>query len=92
MFVQAGLGITVMPRSFAGAGIAMPLPLGFALSPTIGLLLAVHVDEAEPRLRGIVDCARARRVDPDRLIARADHSERRTVARTVRPNSGLARK
>jgi DNA-binding transcriptional LysR family regulator len=37
-FVRAGLGVTVMPRCFAGEGIALPALAGFTASRTIGLL------------------------------------------------------
>ncbi|HEX7784515.1 MAG TPA: LysR family transcriptional regulator [Sphingobium sp.] len=47
--VRSGLGITVMPRSFMRPDIAMPLLAGFALTRTVGLLLAPHVDAAEMR-------------------------------------------
>jgi DNA-binding transcriptional LysR family regulator len=39
-YVRAGLGITVMPRSFAQEGIAMPRLAGFDLTRTIGLHVA----------------------------------------------------
>lgn len=38
-YVQAGLGITVMPRCFARRGIAMPSLAGFAGARTIGFLV-----------------------------------------------------
>jgi DNA-binding transcriptional LysR family regulator len=44
--VSAGLGITVMPRSFARADIAMPRLAGFNLTRTIGILIAPHADVA----------------------------------------------
>lgn len=47
--VRAGLGITVMPTSFAGSDIAMPRLAGFSLTRTIGVLLAPHVDTAHMR-------------------------------------------
>jgi DNA-binding transcriptional LysR family regulator len=59
--VRAGLGITVMPRSFWQADIAMPSLSGLALTRTIGLLLAPHVDAAEMRALSIY-CTIARRV------------------------------
>ncbi|KQU53104.1 LysR family transcriptional regulator [Sphingomonas sp. Leaf339] len=36
-YVRAGLGITVMPRGFAGAGIAMPFLTGFTATRAIGI-------------------------------------------------------
>lgn len=39
-YVRAGLGITVMPRCFAAAGIAMPALAGFDATRTIGVLVA----------------------------------------------------
>lgn len=38
-YVRSGLGLTVMPRSFAGEGVAMPLLAGFDLRRDIGLLI-----------------------------------------------------
>lgn len=44
-FVKAGLGITVMPRCFAQAGIAMPALAGFDQRRRVGLI-------ADPAVRG----------------------------------------
>lgn len=38
-YVRSGLGLTVMPRSFAGEGIAMPLLAGFDQTREIGFLI-----------------------------------------------------
>jgi DNA-binding transcriptional LysR family regulator len=46
-YVRSGLGITVMPMSFACPEIAMPRLAGFALKRTIGILFAAHVDPAQ---------------------------------------------
>lgn len=43
-FVRAGLGVTVMPRCFAGEGIALPALDGFTATRSIGLL--VHPESA----------------------------------------------
>lgn len=45
--VRSGLGITVMPRSFACAEIAMPRLAGFALKRCIGILIAPHANTAQ---------------------------------------------
>jgi LysR family hydrogen peroxide-inducible transcriptional activator len=50
-YVRAGLGITVMPRCFAGEGVAMPRLSGFDQRRRIGFL----VDDAS--LRRIADMA-----------------------------------
>ncbi len=47
--VRSGLGITVMPSSFADPSIAMPLLSGFTLTRTIGILLAPHADSVALR-------------------------------------------
>lgn len=44
--VRSGLGITVMPTCFASADIAMARLNGFALTRSIGILLAPHIDAA----------------------------------------------
>ncbi len=46
-YVRSGLGITVMPMSFACPEIAMPRLAGFALKRTIGILFAAHVHPAQ---------------------------------------------
>lgn len=43
-YVRSGLGVTVMPRSFAGDGVAIPLLAGFGVTRTIGVL--IHPDAA----------------------------------------------
>ena len=43
-FVRSGLGVTVMPRCFAGQGIALPRLAGFTATRSIGLL--VHPESA----------------------------------------------
>lgn len=48
-YVRSGLGITVMPRCFAGEGIAMAALSGFGLRRTMGLLVA---PSAADRLQG----------------------------------------
>ncbi len=56
-YVRAGLGITVMPRCFAQAGIAMPALAGFDATRTIGLRSAPG---GEGRLAASVAYARFR--------------------------------
>ncbi len=46
-YVRSGLGITVVPMSFACPEIAMPRLAGFSLTRTIGILFAPHVDLAD---------------------------------------------
>jgi len=46
-YVRSGLGITVMPMSFACPEIAMPRLAGFAPTRTIGILFAAHIDPAK---------------------------------------------
>jgi len=41
-YVRSGLGVTVMPRGFAGDGVAIPRLFGFGVTRTIGVL--VHSD------------------------------------------------
>jgi DNA-binding transcriptional LysR family regulator len=38
-YVRSGVGLTVMPRCFAGDGVAMPLLAGFDLTREIGILI-----------------------------------------------------
>lgn len=45
--VRSGLGVTVMPASFACPDIAMPRLAGFALTRTIGILFAPHIDATQ---------------------------------------------
>lgn len=47
--VRSGLGVTVMPMSFADGDIAMPRLCGFNAARTIGILLAPHADVARMR-------------------------------------------
>ena len=45
--VRSGLGVTVMPASFACPDIAMPRLAGFTLTRTIGILFAPHIDATQ---------------------------------------------
>lgn len=56
--VQAGMGLTVMPDSFAAPGVARPRLMSFDLARTIGLLFARDYDSApSPALEAIRDIA-----------------------------------
>lgn len=46
-YVRSGLGVTVMPMSFACPQIAMPRLAGFHLERKIGILFAAHVEAAQ---------------------------------------------
>jgi DNA-binding transcriptional LysR family regulator len=48
-YVRAGLGVTVMPDSFAGTGIVMPHLEDFPFTRDIGLVYAPHVDREQLR-------------------------------------------
>lgn len=45
-YVRAGLGLTVMPECFVGAGIVRPQLRDFGFTRTIGIVLAPHADPA----------------------------------------------
>lgn len=59
-YVRAGLGLTVMPAGFAGAGVTMVPLAGFDLRRTIGLLRDRPADEVRPSpaLAAIADSLR----------------------------------
>ncbi|WP_019514903.1 LysR family transcriptional regulator [Sphingomonas sp. Mn802worker] len=49
-YVREGLGVTLVPESYAGAGLACPRLDGFDLTRTLGLVYAPHIDRV--RLAG----------------------------------------
>jgi DNA-binding transcriptional LysR family regulator len=57
--VQAGLGITVMPASYALQGVVRPLLAGFNLKRQVGLLYAAHADHWQHNSSPILDSIRA---------------------------------
>lgn len=75
--VRAGLGVTVMPRSYRAADIAQPALAGFDLKRTIGWAAA---QEAEPLLRD----PPAVMADIGRRLAQGDHARTTGMDRTLR--------
>lgn len=71
-YVRAGLGITVIPRSFAVAGIAMPALAGFDATRTIGVLAdpgaASRLADSES-CRVFTDAIRAQAVEAAAIVA-----------------------
>lgn len=53
-YVREGLGVTLVPQSFAGEGIACPRLDGFDLTRTLGLIYAPHRDASSLRGSALV--------------------------------------
>lgn len=58
--VQAGLGVTVMPASYAMKGVVRPLLAGFNLKRRIGFLYAGHADHLQGAASPMLGAIRAR--------------------------------
>jgi DNA-binding transcriptional LysR family regulator len=58
--VQAGLGVTVMPASYAMKGVIRPLLAGFNLKRRIGFLYAGHADHLQQAASPMLEAIRAR--------------------------------
>lgn len=67
-YVRAGLGVTIMPDSFVGAGVARPHMMDFPFTRDIGLVYAPHIERDAPTW------SRARR-----LMAETIESAQRTA-------------
>lgn len=58
--VHAGLGLTVMPMSYTGSGIARPTLSGFELQRSIGIVYAPHAESVQHGASPILAALRAR--------------------------------
>ena len=58
-YVREGLGVTLVPESFAGDGVACPRLDGFDLTRTLGLVYAPHRDAAALRGSALVRAVEA---------------------------------
>ena len=58
--VRAGLGLTVMPMSYAANGVSRPTLSGFALQRTIGLLYAPHAEHTKLQTSPLLTVLRSR--------------------------------
>jgi DNA-binding transcriptional LysR family regulator len=58
--VQSGLGVTVMPASYASRGVVRPLLAGFNQRRRIGVLYAAHADHLRHAAPPLLQALRAR--------------------------------